>query len=416
MDPKERGSGMRGNARMVWLAVLAAVALALAACGRDDDEGGGDPGIDDESIKLGGSYPFSGPASAYRSIAVGARAHFKSVNAEGGVDGRKIEFMTLDDAYEPPRAVQNARRLIQQEEVFALFNTLGTPNNVAIWDFVNEQEVPHLYVATGASAWGADIESHPWTTGWQPDYVTESQVYADYLEKEKPQAKVAVLYQNDAFGEDLLNGFKEAIDGTDVEIVAEESYEVTDPTVSSQMSKLASSDADTFLNITTPKFSAQAIAAQAKLGWKVLHILNNVGASKKLVLEPVGLENAQGIVSTSYFMDPEDPQWADDPAMVEYKEGMERFEPRADPEDPFHVYGWAVANTMVRALEGMEEPTREALMDSVRNMDEEIPILLPGIELKMDGSNDTYPIEAMQIMRFEGENWKLQGDVIQAPH
>ena len=407
---------MRGNARLIWLAVLAAVALALAACGRDDEEGGGDPGIDDESIKLGGSYPFSGPASAYRSIAVGARAHFKSVNAEGGVDGRKIEFITLDDAYEPPRAVQNARRLIQQEEVFALFNTLGTPNNAAIWDFVNEQEVPHLYVATGASLWGADIESHPWTTGWQPDYVTESQVYADYLEKEKPQAKVAVLYQNDAFGEDLLNCFKDAIDGTDIEIVAEESYEVTDPTVSSQMSKLASSDADTFLNITTPKFSAQAIAAQAKLGWKVLHILNNVGASKKLVLEPVGLENAQGIVSTSYFMDPEDPQWADDPAMVEYKEAMERFEPRADPEDPFHVYGWAVANTMVRALEGMEEPTREALMDSVRNMDEEIPILLPGIEVKMDGSNDTYPIEAMQIMRFEGENWKLQGDVIQAPH
>jgi branched-chain amino acid transport system substrate-binding protein len=400
----------------MWLAVLAAVALALAACGRDEEEGGGDPGIDDDSIKLGGSYPFSGPASAYRSIAVGARAHFKSVNAEGGVDGRKIEFVTLDDAYEPPRAVQNARRLIQQEEVFALFNTLGTPNNAAIWDYVNEQEVPHVFVATGASLWGADIDAHPWTTGWQPDYVTESQVYADFLEQENPQAKVAVLYQNDAFGEDLLNGFKDAIQGTDIQVVAEESYEVTDPTVSSQMAKLADSDADTFLNITTPKFSAQAIAAQAKLGWKVLHILNNVGASKKLVLEPVGLENAQGIVSTSYFMDPEDPQWADDPAMREYYDGMEQHEPRADPEDPFHVYGWAVANTMVRALEGMEEPTREALMDSIRNMDTEIPILLPGIKVQTNGSEDGYPIEAMQIMRFEGENWKLQGDVIQAPH
>jgi branched-chain amino acid transport system substrate-binding protein len=407
---------MRGNARLMWLAVLAGVALALAACGRDEEEGGGDPGIDDDSIKLGGSYPFSGPASAYRSIAVGARAHFKSVNAEGGVDGRKIEFVTLDDAYEPPRAVQNARRLIQQEEVFALFNTLGTPNNVAIWDYVNEQEVPHIYVATGASLWGADTGAHPWTTGWQPDYVTESQVYADFLDQENPQAKVAVLYQNDAFGEDLLNGFKEAIQGTDIQIVAEESYEVTDPTVASQMAKLANSDADTFLNITTPKFSAQAIAAQAKLGWKVLHILNNVGASKKLVLEPVGLENAQGIVSTSYFMDPEDPQWADDPAMREYYDAMEKHEARADPEDPFHVYGWAVANTMVRALEGMEEPTREALMDSVRNMEEEIPILLPGIKVQMDGENDAYPIEAMQIMRFEGENWKLQGEVIQAPH
>jgi branched-chain amino acid transport system substrate-binding protein len=407
---------MTRNWRIAWLAVVAAVALALAACGRDEEEGGGDPGIDDDSIKLGGSYPFSGPASAYRSIAVGARAHFKFVNANGGVDGRKIEFVTLDDAYEPPRAVQNARRLIQQEEVFALFNTLGTPNNIAIWDFVNKQEVPHLFVATGASSWGEDVEGHPWTVGWQPDYVTESQVYADFLDKEKPRAKVAVLYQNDAFGEDLLNGFKDAIEDTDIEIVAEESYEVTDPTVSSQMAKLASSDADTFLNITTPKFSAQAIAAAAKLGWKVLHILNNVGASKKLVLEPVGLENAQGIVSTSYFMDPEDPQWADEPAMMEYKEALEKYEPRADPEDPFHVYGWAVASTMVKALEGMEEPTREALMDSVRNMDTEIPILLPGIKVQTKGTEDGYPIEAMQVMRFEGENWKLQGDVIQAPH
>jgi branched-chain amino acid transport system substrate-binding protein len=407
---------MTGRWRIAWLAVLALVAIALAACGRDEEEGEGDPGVTDDSIKLGGSYPFSGPASAYRSIAVGARAYFDYQNSKGGVDGRKIEFVTLDDAYEPPRAVQNARRLIQQEEVFALFNTLGTPNNVAIWDFVNEQEVPHVFVATGASLWGADVEAHPWTTGWQPDYVTESQVYADYLKEEKPRAKVAVLYQNDAFGEDLLNGFKEATKGTDIEIVAEESYEVTDPTVSSQMSKLASSDADTFLNITTPKFSAQAIAAAAKLEWKVLHILNNVGASKKLVLEPVGLENAQGIVSTSYFMDPEDPQWADDPAMVEYKDAVEKFEPRADSEDPFVTYGWAVGNTMVRALEGMEEPTREALMDSVRSMNEEIPILLPGIKVQLDGSGDGYPIEAMQIMRFEGENWKLQGDVIQAPH
>ena len=400
----------------MWLALLATLALVLAACGRDEDEGGADAGITEDSIKLGGSYPFSGPASAYRSIAVGARAHFDFVNANGGVDGRKIEFVTLDDAYEPPRAVQNARRLIQQEEVFALFNTLGTPNNIAIWDYVNEQEVPHVFVATGASSWGADVDAHPWTIGWQPDYVTESQVYADFLEEEKPNAKVAVLYQNDAFGEDLLNGFKEATQGTNIEIVAEESYEVTDPTVASQMSKLASSDADTFLNITTPKFSAQAIAADAKLGWDVLHILNNVGASKKLVLEPVGLENAQGIVSTSYFMDPEDPQWADDPAMTEYKDALERFEPRADPEDPFHVYGWAVANTMVEALEGMEEPTRDALMESIRNLDTEIPILLPGIEVKTSGTEDGYPIEAMQIMRFEGENWKLQDEVIQAPH
>jgi branched-chain amino acid transport system substrate-binding protein len=402
--------------QIAWLALLATLALVLAACGRDDEEGGGDPGITEDSIKIGGSYPFSGPASAYRSIAQGATAHFEYVNANGGVDGRKIEFMALDDAYEPPRAVQNARRLVQQEEVFALFNTLGTANNVAIWDYLNEQEVPHLFVATGASLWGADVDAHPWTIGWQPDYVTESQVYADFLDKENPQAKVAVLYQNDAFGEDLLNGFKDAIKGTEIEVVAEESYEVTDPTVSSQMSKLASSDADTFLNITTPKFGAQAIVAADKLGWDVLHIINNVSASKLLVLEPAGLEASQDLVSTTYFKDPASPEWENDDSMMEFKDALGRYEPRANPEDPFCVFGWAAAATLVEALKGMEEPTREALMDSVRNLDLEIPILLPGIEVKTSGSEDGYPIEAMQIMRFKGENWQLQGEVIQAPH
>ncbi|HEY7452958.1 MAG TPA: ABC transporter substrate-binding protein [Thermoleophilaceae bacterium] len=406
--------------RIAWLALLAVLVLTLGACGRDDDGGGGgggsDPGITDDSIKLGGSYPFSGPASAYRSIEQGAQAYFAAVNADGGVDGRKIEFMTLDDGYEPPKAVQNARRLVQEEQVFAVFNTLGTANNAAIWDYLNKQKVPHVYVATGGSLWGADVDAHPYTTGWQPDYVTESKVYADYLRDEKPEAKVAVLYQNDAFGEDLLNGFKKAIEGSDIQVVAEESYEVTDPTVSSQMSKLASSDADTFLNITTPKFGAQAIVAADKLGWKVLHIINNVSASKLLVLQPAGLDKAQGLISTAYFKDPASPEWADDEAMTEFKDGLKKFEPRANPEDPNCVYGWAAAATMVEALKGMKEPTRDALMDSVRNMDTEIPILLPGINVAMSGTDDTYPIEAMQIQRFEGENWKLLGDVIQAEH
>jgi branched-chain amino acid transport system substrate-binding protein len=401
--------------RILWLAVVLSACLAVAACGRGGDDDGADPGISDDSIKLGGSYPLSGPASAYRSIEQGAQAHFKFVNAKGGVDGREIEFVTLDDAYEPPRAVQNARRLIEEEEVFALFNTLGTANNVAIWDYANKQEVPHLFVATGASLWGADLEAHPWTSGWQPDYVTESQVYADFLEQEKPNAKVAVLYQNDAFGEDLLNGFKKATEGTDIEVVAEESYEVTDPTVSSQMSKLASSDADTFLNITTPKFGAQAIVAADKLGWKVLHIINNVSASKLLVLEPAGLEKAQGLISTAYFKDPASPDWTDDQSMKEFKQALAEHEPKANPEDPNCVFGWAAAQTMVEALKGMEEPTRQALMDSVRGLDVKVPILLPGIEVKTS-EDDGYPIEAMQIMRFEGENWVLQDEVIQAPH
>jgi branched-chain amino acid transport system substrate-binding protein len=403
------------------MALLLMAAIPFAACGRDDDDGGGggggsDPGITDDSIKLGGSYPFSGPASAYRSIEQGAQAYFGFVNSKGGVDGRKIDFVTLDDAYEPAKAVQNARRLVQEEQVFALFNTLGTANNAAIWDYTNKQQVPQVYVATGASLWGADTKAHPWTTGWQPDYVTESQVYADYLKKAKPNAKVAVLYQNDAFGEDLLNGFKKAVEGTSIKVVAEESYEVTDPTVSSQMSKLASSDADTFLNVSTPKFGAQAIVAADKLGWKVLHIINNVAASKLLVLQPAGLDKAQGLISTAYFKDPASPEWADDASMKEFKAALAKYQPRANPEDPNCVYGWAAAETMTEALKGMKEPTREALMESVRHMDVEIPILLPGIKVQMSGDEDTYPIEAMQIQRFEGENWKLEGEVIQAPH
>jgi branched-chain amino acid transport system substrate-binding protein len=401
--------------RRSWLALLLVAVLVAVGCRRGDDDGGSDPGISDEEIKIGGSYPFSGPASAYRSIAEGAKAYFDLVNDQGGVDGRKIEFITLDDAYEPPKAVENARRLIEQEQVFALFNTLGTPNNVAIWDYVNEKKVPHLYVATGASLWGANPEAHPWTIGWQPDYVSEAKAYAGYLDKQNPDAKVAVLYQNDAFGKDLLGGFEKAIKGTDIKIVAEESYEVTDPTVASQMAKLADSDADTFLNITTPKFGAQAIAAAHKLGWDVLHIVNNVSASKLLVLEPAGLDASQGLISTAYYKDPASGQWDDDPAMKEYKSAMRKYS-RANPDDPFCIFGWGAAQTLVEALNGMEEPTREALMDSVRHMNIRVPILLPGIRVKTSGTKDGYPIEATQIQRFEGENWKLVGDVIQAPH
>ena len=398
-----------------WLGMLVVVlvtALFVAACGRDDEEETS-PGVTKDEITLGGSYPFSGPASPYKTISEGAKAQFDYVNAKGGVNGRKIKFVTLDDAYEPPRAVQNARRLIEQEKVFALFNTLGTPNNLAIWDYVNKEKVPHVFVATGASDFGEDVDKHPYTTGWQPDYVTEAQTYAEFLKKEKPKAKVAVLYQNDGFGKDLLGGFEKAIEGSDIKVVAKESYEVTDPTVTSQIRKLAGSGADTFLNITTPKHSALAIGTIAKSGWKPLHILNNVGASKRLVLTPVGLENAKGIVSTGYFKDPEDPQWKDDAAMKEYKSALKKYSPRTNPNDTFATYGWAVASTMVEALKKMENPNREALMDAVRSMDTEIPILLPEIKVKT-GSDDGYPIEQMQIIRFNGDRWVLEGDVVEA--
>src|SRR5215218_1222300 len=322
---------MKGTRLYAWPAlIVAAVLLLVAGCGRDEG-GEQSPGITKTEIKLGGSYPFSGPASAYKSIADGAKAYFALVNSKGGVDGRKIKFVTLDDAYEPPRAVQNARRLVQEEKVFAMFNTLGTPNNLAIWDFLNQQKVPQLYVATGASDWGKDIKAHPYTIGWQPNYVTEAKVYAEYLKKNKPNAKVAVLYQNDGFGKDLLGGFEEGIKGSGIKVLDKEAYNVTDPTVSAQMGRLARSGADTFLNITTPKFSAQAIAAIAKSDWKPLHILNNVGASKTLVLTPVGLENAKGIVSATYFKDPDSPDWTDDSAMQEYKTALKEHSPRTNP-------------------------------------------------------------------------------------
>ncbi|MDP9189224.1 MAG: ABC transporter substrate-binding protein, partial [Actinomycetota bacterium] len=305
------------------------------------------------------------------------------------------------------------KRLIQQDKVFALFNTLGTPNNLAIWDYVNQQKVPHLFVATGASDWGADIEAHPYTIGWQPNYVTEAKVYAEYLKKEKPNAKVAVLYQNDGFGKDLLGGFEEAIKGSSVKVADKESYNVTDPTVSAQVGRLARSGADTFLNITTPKFSAQAIATIAKSDWKPLHILNNVGASKTLVLTPVGLENGKGIISTQYFKDPEDPQWADDAAMKEYRSALKQYSPKSNPDDPFNMYGWTVAATMTKAIEGMKEPTRESLMESARNLDIDQGTMLPNNKIQTT-PDDGYPIEAMQIMEFDGKNWKLQGDLIEA--
>ena len=388
--------------------------LLAAGCGRDEG-GEKSPGITKTEIKLGGSYPFSGPASAYKSIADGAKAYFDLVNSKGGVNGRKIKFITLDDAYEPPRAVQNARRLVEEEKVFALFNTLGTPNNLAIWDYTNQKKVPQAFVATGASDWGADPDKHPWTIGWQPDYVTEARTYADYLKENKPNAKVAALYQNDGFGKNLLGGFEKAIQGSGIKLVAKESYEVTDPTIASQIRKLAASGADTFLNVTTPKFSAQAIAAIAKSDWKPLHILNNVGASKTLVLTPAGLDNAKGIISTTYFKDPEDPKWASDGAMREYKATLKRFSPRSNPNDPFHVYGWGAAQTMVTALKNMKQPTREAFMDAARHLDETPPILLPGVEVKT-GDGDGYPIEAMQVQRFNGQRWELQGEVVSAEH
>jgi branched-chain amino acid transport system substrate-binding protein len=407
------------RAHRFWLPALLAVIVMLAAgCGRgsstSSSSGGtaSDPGITATSIKLGGSYPFSGPASAYGTIGEATKAYFAWLNAKGGVNGRKIDFVTLDDGYEPARALQNAKRLVEQDKVFALFNTLGTANNIATWDYLNQAKVPQVYVATGSSAWGADVAKHPWTIGWQPDYVSEARVYASYLKDSKPNAKVAVLYQNDAFGKELLNGFKGAIQGTGIQVTAAESYEVTDPTVDSQVSKLATSKADVFLDITTPKFGAQAIHHLTELNWKPLHILNGVAASKTLVLKPAGLAASKGIVSVAYLKDAEDPRWNNDPAMQEYKAGLKQYAPKLDVNEPFNVYGWAVASSMAQALGAMKQPTRQALMDAVRNQNVQLPLLLPGINVQTS-STDGYPIQDMQMIRFDGNRWQTISNVIQ---
>lgn len=418
---------LRGHRGLV---LLASLVLLITACGRGDDGAGSagdgdgqatpDPGITDTEIHLGGSYPLSGPASAYSTIATAVEGYFNYVNEElGGVemgDGqtRTIEFTVYDDAYEPPRIVENAKRLIEEDQVFALFNTLGTPTNTAIVDYVNQQEVPHLFVATGASKWGSDIETWPWTTGWQPAYTTESAIYAEYLKDEFPDgAEVAVLFQNDDYGKDYLNGFKAGIEGSDITIVAEESYEVADPTVDSQVVNLSRTDADVFFNITTPKFASQAISKIGELDWDPLHLLNNVSSSIQSVLEPAGLENADGLVTAAYIKDPSDPQWEDDEAMQTYREHADEYAPDLNADDPFGVYGFAVAETIVTALEQTEEPTRAALMEAVRNLDLEIGLLLPGVRV-MTGPDEGYPIETEQLQRFNASSgaWELFGDLI----
>ncbi|GIH92896.1 ABC transporter substrate-binding protein [Planobispora siamensis] len=405
-------------------AMTAAMLLAAAACGGRQEaqtgsttaagqcQGQQTTGITDTSIKLGGIYPLSGPASAYGDIPKGIKAYFDYVNAEkNGIGGRKVEFVVRDDGYQPPKAVEEARRLVEQEQVFALFQTLGTPSTTATWDYANQRKVPQIFVATGASKWGTDT-AHPWTIGWQPNYVSEARVYAQYLKQERPDAKVAVLYQNDDFGKDLFGGFQRAIDGSRIKVVAEQSYEVTDPSIDPQMRNLAESEADVFLNITTPKFGSQALAADAKnTGWNPLHIVNNVAASIT-VLKPVGFKNVQGIVSATYYKDPNDPQWKSDPEMMLYYAKMKQYAPGADPTIPYHTFGWAVASSFHKAMESVKCPTREGLRDAVRALDNvQVGMLLPGVTMTT-GADDGFPIESMQLMRFKGERWELFGEVI----
>jgi branched-chain amino acid transport system substrate-binding protein len=374
-----------------------------------------DPGASDTEIKIGNTMPYSGPASAYGTIGKAEAAYFKKVNDEGGINGRKINFITLDDGYSPPKTVEMVRRLVEQDEVLLVFNPLGTPSNTAIQKYLNAKKVPQLFVATGATKWN-DPQGNPWTMGWQPNYQTETTIYAKHILKNKPNAKIGVLYQNDDYGKDYLKGLKDGLgDKAKAMIVAEVSYEVTDPTIDSQIVQLQGAGADVFVNITTPKFAAMAIRKAYDIGWKPLQYLNNVSQSVGSVLTPAGLDKSVGIISSNYGKDPTDPQWNNDPGMKEWRAFMQKYYPDGNVADNSNVYGYSVARTLVQVLKQCgDNLTRENVMKQAANLkDFDTGVGLPGIRINTSPT-DFAPIQAVQLMKFDGKTWGLFGEVIDA--
>jgi branched-chain amino acid transport system substrate-binding protein len=371
-----------------------------------------DTGATDTEIKIGNIMPYSGPASAYGVIGKTEDAYFKKINAEGGINGRKINFVSYDDGYSPPKAVEQARKLVESDEVLLVFNPLGTPSNSAIQKYLNAKKVPQLFVATGATKWN-DPKDFPWTMGWQPSYQSEAHIYAKYLIKEKPDAKIAVLYQNDDFGKDYLKGLKDGLGAKASMITAEESYETTEPSIDGHIVKLKATGADVFISITTPKFAAQAIKKLAEIDWHPMHIVSNVSASVGGVIKPAGFENAQGILSAAYAKDGADPQWDNDPGMKKFLDFLAKYYPDGNRLDGSVVYGYGAAQTMVKVLQMCgDDLTRANIMKQAASLkDFEPDTLLPGIKINT-GPADFAPIKQLQMMRFKGEKWDLFGPII----
>ncbi len=397
--------------RRTFNAALAGTAAVIALPALAQKKYG--PGASDTEIKLGQTMPYSGPASAYGTIGKLHMAYFKMINEAGGINGRKVTLISLDDGYSPPKTVEQVRRLVEQDEVLALFQTLGTPSNSAIHKYVNAKKVPHLLLSTGATKW-ADPKNYPWTLGFNLSYQAEGSIYAKYLLKNKPGAKIAILYQNDDYGKDVLKGVKDGLGAAGAKmIVAEATYEVTDPTVDSQILTLQGSGADTFINITTPKFSAQAIRKAFDSGWKPLHIVNNVGASVGSVLTPAGLDKSVGLLTLQYYKDPNDPQWKDDPAMLEWRAFMGRYYREGDPKDASNLYGYLTAQTMVQILKQCgNDLTRENVMRQAANIKNlKLPLLLTGMSLNTSPT-DFFIIKQGQLAKFTGTQWATFGDLL----
>lgn len=374
-----------------------------------------DPGASDTEIKIGHSIPYSGPASAYGTIGKAIDAYFRMVNDHGGINGRKISFITVDDGYSPPKTVEVVRQLVEQEQVLLVFNTLGTPTNTAIQKYLNVKKVPQLFVATGASKWGKP-DKFPWTMGWQPDYATEGALYAKYVLENVPDAKIGLLYQNDDFGKDYLEGVKRGLGRANIaKLVAEVSFEVTDPTIDSQIIQLKASGANVFINTATPKAAAQAIRKAAEIGWRPTQFLTNVSSNIKTVLEPAGVDNAMGIITADYRKDPSDPQWAGEKGVSDWRAWMAKYNPDANVGDQNYVYGYSVAQTMEMVLrDAGDNLTRANIMKVAASIkDLQLPMLLPGVKINT-GPEDFYPIEAVQLARFNGKTWALFGAVIES--
>jgi branched-chain amino acid transport system substrate-binding protein len=374
-----------------------------------------DNGASDTEIKLGHCGPYSGPASAYGVIGKGIEAYWKSVNDAGGVNGRKINFITLDDGYSPAKTVEVVRQLVEQDKVLCLFNTLGTPSNTAIQKYMNQKKVPQLYVATGASKWGRPKE-FPWTMGYQPDYHTEAVIYAKHVQANIRDAKVGVLMQNDDFGKDYVDGFKEGLGKDAGNVIAKlVTYEVTDPTVESQIIQLKDSGANVFFNVATPKFAAQAIRKAADIGWKPAQYMTNVSASVTSVMKPAGFDNGQGIITAAYLKDPTDKRWDDDAEMKTWRAWMDKYMPGANQGDANYVYAYSVSFLMQQTLAKCGDTlTHENVMKQAANFQKlRVPMLLPGITVSTSPT-DYYPIQAVQLQRFKGETWDLFGEVMAA--
>ena len=372
-----------------------------------------DPGATDTEIKIGQTMPYSGSGSSYGTIGKAEAAYFKMINDQGGINGRKIVFISLDDGYSPPRTVEQIRKLVEEEEVLLTFQNLGTAHNTAIHKYMNAKKVPQLFLSTGATKWG-DPEHFPWTMGWLPPYQHESRIYAKYLLKNKPDARIAILYQNDDYGKDYLKGFKDGLgDKAAKMIVAEVTYEATDPTIDSQIVSLQGSGADVFFDISIPKFAAQAIRKAYDTGWRPLHIINNVSNSIATVLQPAGLEKSVGLISSAFVKDPTDPAWKDDKAIRSYVAFMKRYYPDGNPDDIPNVWGYAAAQTLVQVLKQCgDDLTRANVMREAANLkDFEVSGLLPGIRINTSPT-DFYPIKQVQLMRFDGKRWVHFGEVL----